>query len=466
MAVPIQTWGSLGRIGAEQRDFAQSTTEYLEANEVYDLFKDLLHQVVIHQPENPIKFLQDQLKAKPPLSICVIGPPGISRSKYCQQLAQDYNIKHIHVGKLLRAKKELKEVIEAGDLVDDQTVISTVKAELSKARFGWVLDGFPRTKVQAQALTPKEAGFCLDKVLLLYTGEAAIRKRYAAKVAAQGFSAAEKEDLISTRLQKYQRHVISIVELYKNVIKQIEVSASDDDQNMVYGMITRCLQVRPYSNATQRPHRISVIGPPGAGRSTQCRALSTTYGLVHVDLAPLVTKYQLEIGLKTEELPPEYIGDEELCSIVGKRLNEIDCARKGWVLDGFPKTQAQAEFLRQSHLWPTRLIALQLSEEDVLMRCSARRVDPVTRAAYYKPPNNVEVRQRLIQAEYDQQDNLRSRYRVFHDNLDKVRSTFPLKYSAVMGDGSPSEVTEEMQKTVDKALPSELEQDPSSNNGA
>jgi adenylate kinase len=463
MAVPIQTWGALGKIGAEQRDFAQKTTEYLESNEVYDLFQDLLRQLVVHQPDQPIKFLQEQLKAKPPLSVCVIGPPGINRTKYCAQIAQDFSIKHIHVGKLLRAKKELKEVIEAGDLVDDKVVIDTVKAELAKAKNGWVLDGFPRTKVQAQALTPKEAGYCLDKVLLLYTGEAAIRKRYAAKVAAQGFSAAEKEDLINTRLQLYQRHVISIVELYKNIIRQVEVSASDDDQNLVYSVIQRNLHVRAHSNAPLRAHRICIIGPPGSGRTSQARALAKVYGLVHVDLAPLLTKFQQQKGVQVEELPPERIGDEALCAMVGKRLNEIDCCRKGWILDGFPKTQAQAEFLRQSHLWPTRIVALQLSEEDVISRASIRRIDPVTKAAYYKPPANVEVRQRLVQAEYDSTDMVRARYQMHYENLEKVRSAFPLMYTTVLGDALTQEVTMEIQTVIDKAMPHELAQDASNN---
>jgi len=121
MAIEVQTWGTLGTMVAEQREAGGKTAEFLEANEVYDLFGHLLRQVVVHQPKDPIKFLQEQLKTRPPLSVCVIGPPGINRSKYCAQIAQDYltPAKHIHVGKLLRQRKELKDVIEAGSLVDD-----------------------------------------------------------------------------------------------------------------------------------------------------------------------------------------------------------------------------------------------------------------------------------------------------------------------------------------------------------
>jgi len=466
MAVPVQTWGTLGSMVAEQKEFGAKTAEFLEANEVYDLFGHLLRQVIIHQPANPVKFLQDQLKTKPPLTVCVIGPPGINRSKYCQQIAADYNIKHVHVGKLLRMKKELKDVIEAGALVEDKIVIDVVKAELQKARLsGWVLDGFPRTKVQAQTLSLKEMGFCLDKVLLLNTGEKAIRQRYAAKVVAAGYNAAEKEDLINARLQQYQRHVISIAELFRNVIRQIEVSAGDDDQNLTYGIIKSNLHVRPYSNAVLRPPRLCIMGPCGSGRTTQCKILAKQYGIVHVDLAPLIRAHQKATGQAVEDVPPEFMGDEELCSIVGRRLNQTDCLRKGWVLDGFPKTPSQAEFLRQAHLWPSRMIHLKIEEDDAVNRVAHRRIDPVTCMAYYRNPNSVAVRQRLVQAEYDQGDSVKERYKLHSSNIDRVMQTFPLCSSTVRADAEIQSVTKTIQSRVDQPLPTELAQDPQAGEG-
>lgn len=244
------------------------------------------------------------------------------------------------------------------------------------------------------------------------------------------------------------------------------MSASDDDQNQVYSVIQRNLHVRAHANAPLRAHRICIIGPPSSGRTTQAKALAKIYGLVHVDLAPLLSKYQQTTGRMVEELPPEYIGDEELCSIVGKRLNETDCRRKGWILDGFPKTEAQAEFLRQSHLWPSRMIALQLTEEDTLERCSIRRVDPVTKAAYYTLPQSVEVKQRLVQAEYDMSDKVQRRYQMHYANLTKVQMAFPLVYSQVVADGAPQDVTGEIQGVIDKALPSELAQDAANGSAA
>lgn len=446
---------------AEQREAGAKTAEYLEANEVYDLFGHLLRQVIVHQPANPVKFLQEQLKARPPLTVCIIGPPGINRTKYCQQLASDYKVTHVHVGKLLRQRKELQATIEAGDLVEDQIVIDVVHAELKKSRHtGWVLNGFPRTKVQAQTLANKDIGFCLDKVLLLNTGEKAIRAQYARKIAAAGAGAADKEDLINTRLQQYQRHVISLVELFKNVIRQIEVSAGDDDQGIIYTTIKNNLHVRPYSNAPHRPSRVCIIGACGSGRSTQCKVVAKQYGLVHVDLPPLVRAHQKANKMTVEDVPPEFLSDEELSSIVGNRLKQTDCMRKGWVLDGFPKTPAQAEFLRQAHLWPTRMIHMKVGEEEVVNRLSTRQIDPITCIAYYKTPNSVAVRQRLVQAEFDQPDRVRERCQLHEDNVDRVIQTFPMVASTVNGVADIAEVSKNIFSRLEQPLPTELAQDP------
>jgi len=299
----------------------------------------------------------------------------------------------------------------------------------------------------------------LDKILLLNTGESVIRQRYAQKMGD------DKEDLINNRLQQYQRHVISLVELFKNVIRQIEVTSGDDDQGLTYNTIKANLHVRPYSNAPLRSPRICVVGPCGSGRTLQCKLIAKQYGVQHIDLAPLIRAYQKASGMTIEDIPPEFMSDEEICSIVGKRLKQTDCMRKGWVLDGFPKTAAQAEFLRQSHMWPTRLVQIKIDEEEIVTRVSHRRIDPVTCIAYYKNPNSVAVRQRLIQAEFDQPANVKARFKTHNDNVDRVVQTFPLLASAVVGNAEISEVTKNIFGRLDQPLPTELAQDPEGGEG-
>merc|ERR1719271_2203488 len=230
--------------------FIDKTNEYLEANEVYDLFDGLLKQLVIQQPANPIKFLMEQLKKKPPLTVCVLGPPGVNRSRFCGRLSAEYKVKHIQVGKLLRDKRELKDEIETGALVRDDVVIDIVKKEVQKAKgTGWVLDGFPRTKVQAQAL--QTCGVCLDRVLLLNGSEKMIRQKYAVKMSAAGLDIEAQEEAINRRLQHYCRHVTTVAECFKNVLRQIDATTGDD--GMIYESVKKMISLRPYSNAPLRP---------------------------------------------------------------------------------------------------------------------------------------------------------------------------------------------------------------------
>lgn len=443
---------------AETQEFVDKTNEYLESNEVYDLFDSLLKQLVIHQPANPIKFLMEQLKKKPPLMVCVLGPPGVNRSRFCGRLAAEYKVKHIQVGKLLREKRELKDEIETGALVRDDVVIDVVKKEVAKAKgTGWILDGFPRTKVQAQAI--QTCGVYLDRVLLLNGSEKMIRQKYAVKMSAAGYDIEAQEEAINRRLQHYFRHVTTVAECFKNVLRQIDATTGDDD--MIYESIKKMISLRPYSNAPLRPPRVILIGPCGSGRSTQCQMLAKHYGCVHVDIAALVKDLQEKKKSTVAEVPPEFVSDEELCELVGKRLNEIDCVRKGWVLDGFPKTPSQAEFMRKAHLWPSRVCNLTIDEDAVVQRLSSRRIDPVTGIAYYGPPPTVSIRQRVIQAEYDQADAVRDRYQKFQDCVGEIVRTFAgVQPAPIKGDQTIFKVQEILQEFIDRPLPKEVTQDP------
>jgi adenylate kinase len=447
---------------AEKQEFVDKTNEYLESNEVYDLFDSLLKQLVINQPANPIKFLMEQLKKKPPLMICVLGPPGVNRSRFCGRLAAEYKVKHIQVGKLLKERRELKDEIETGTLVRDDVVIDIVKKEVAKAKgTGWVLDGFPRTKVQAQAL--QTCGVYLDRVLLLNGSEKMIRQKYAVKMSAAGLDIEAQEEAINRRLQHYFRHIVSVAECFRNVLRQNDGTTGDDD--MINESMKKMIQLRPYSNAPLRPPRVAIVGPCGSGRSTQCQMIAKHYGCVHVDIAALVKDVQDKNKSAVAEVPAEFVSDEELCDLVGKRLNEIDCVRKGWVLDGFPKTAGQAEFLRKAHLFPSRVLCLTVDEDVVVQRMSSRRIDPVTGIAYYGPPPTVSIRQRVIQAQYDQADGVRDRYQKFQDNVGEVLRTFAgLQPQPVKGDQTIFKVQEVMQEIIDRPLPKEVAQDPEEEN--
>ncbi len=109
--------------------------------------------------------------------ILLMGPPGAGKGTQAAKLVERYNIPHISTGDMFRAAvkeqtemgKQAKAYMDAGQLVPDNVTIGIVKERLSKpdAKQGFILDGFPRTLEQAEALdtTLKELGISLHTVL-------------------------------------------------------------------------------------------------------------------------------------------------------------------------------------------------------------------------------------------------------------------------------------------------------------
>merc|ERR1719420_2163888 len=276
-----------------------------------------------------------------------------------------------------------------------------------------------------------------------------IRQKYAVKMNAAGLDIEKQEEAINRRLQHY----------FRNMLRQIDATTGDDD--MIYESMKKMISLRAYSNAPLRPPRVIIIGPCGSGRSTQAQMIAKHYGCVHVDIAALVKDLQEKKNSAVAEVPAEFVSDEELCEVVGKRLNEIDCVRKGWVLDGFPKTPSQAEFMRKAHLWPSRVCNLTVDEDTVVQRLSSRRIDPVTGIAYYGPPPTVSIRQRVIQAQYDQADAVRDRYQKHQENVGEIVRIFAgVQPQPIKADQTVFKVQEVLQEFIDRPLPKEVAQDP------
>lgn len=111
------------------------------------------------------------------MHILLMGPPGAGKGTQAAQLVEKFHIPHISTGDMFRAAvkegtllgKQAKEYMDNGQLVPDSVTIGIVKERLAKAdcSTGFILDGFPRTTEQAEALdrTLQELGIKLDRVI-------------------------------------------------------------------------------------------------------------------------------------------------------------------------------------------------------------------------------------------------------------------------------------------------------------
>lgn len=140
-----------------------------------------------------------------------------------------------------------------------------------------------------------------------------------------------------------------------------------------------------------------LLGPPGAGKGTQAERISEIYAIPHISTGDIFRenlKKGTELGRRAKEYMNrgELVPDEVVIGIVRDRLAEPDCER-GFVLDGFPRTVAQADALKEMLAAMGRAIDhvlnIQVADEVVVERLTARRTCRACGAIYhlaFNPP--------------------------------------------------------------------------------
>jgi len=178
-----------------------------------------------------------------------------------------------------------------------------------------------------------------------------------------------------------------------------------------------------------KPPQIIIFGAPASGKGTQCEILKKELALVHLSTGDMLrdaVKKGTEIGnlAKSYMAAGKLVPDEVVIGIVKERLAQDDCVRRGWLLDGFPRTKPQAEALANAGIHPDRFILLNVPDETLIERVVGRRSDPVTGAIYHlkfaPPPNDSNVLGRLVQREDDTEEKARFRLSQYYANVQAV----------------------------------------------
>ena len=178
-----------------------------------------------------------------------------------------------------------------------------------------------------------------------------------------------------------------------------------------------------------------LLGPPGAGKGTQAKMLTERYGVPQVSTgdilrAAVAAGTPLGKEAKTYMDRGALVPDEVVIGIVRDRLGEPDC-RKGYLLDGFPRTVAQAEaltrMLKKLGAPLPRVVSLEVGEEELVRRLSGRRTCPACGEPFHVEfhPPRVEgtcdkCRGRLIQREDDKEETIRHRLQVYRKQTEPL----------------------------------------------
>jgi adenylate kinase len=189
------------------------------------------------------------------MRIVLVGPPAAGKGTQAGRLVDRFGGVHIATGDILRSNAErgtelgrtASRYMDRGELVPDDVIIDMVLERLGEGDCagGFVLDGFPRTVPQAEALGKRleELGRPLDVVVSLEVGEDELRRRLSARAEEQDRAEDEDEDAIARRLELFDRETEPLLDFYDGQGLLVSVQA-EGDVDEVTGRIAAALDGR------------------------------------------------------------------------------------------------------------------------------------------------------------------------------------------------------------------------------
>ncbi|WP_025324268.1 adenylate kinase [Deferrisoma camini] len=176
--------------------------------------------------------------------------------------------------------------------------------------------------------------------------------------------------------------------------------------------------------------RLILLGPPGAGKGTQAKRLIERYGIPQIstgDILRAAVRDGTDLGKKAKQYMDagKLVPDEVVIGIIEERLQEADCAN-GFILDGFPRTVAQADALNRvlANLGQAidHVVSIEVPDEELVERLTGRRTCRGCGAMYhvkFSPPKAQGVCDKcggeLYQRDDDREETIRARLKVYHE---------------------------------------------------
>ncbi len=170
------------------------------------------------------------------MNILILGPQGSGKGTQAKRIAAEYGVAHVATGDMFRAAiaagtplgLKVEPLLASGQLVPDDLTVGLIQARLqdADAAGGFVLDGFPRTMAQAEALDGMLAGIGrrLDVVLELLIAEEICIERMRGRAREEG-RGDDTPEVIAARLEVYRRETVPVVEHYRATGRLVGIRA-------------------------------------------------------------------------------------------------------------------------------------------------------------------------------------------------------------------------------------------------
>lgn len=205
--------------------------------------------------------------------------------------------------------------------------------------------------------------------------------------------------------------------------------------------------------------RIILLGVPGSGKGTQAQFIVEKYDIPQIstgNMLRVAVKSGTSLGLETKKIMDEggFVSDEIILNLIKERISQNDC-KKGFLLDGFPRTIAQGEGLKQMGIEIDKVIKIAVDDSEIIKRISGRRVHLASGRSYhieYKKPIKKGIDditgEVLIQRSDDTKETIKKRLSAYHEQTEPLVEYYSneehVKFNLVEGVGTVKSITEKV----------------------
>ena len=175
--------------------------------------------------------------------------------------------------------------------------------------------------------------------------------------------------------------------------------------------------------------RLILLGAPGAGKGTQANFIKEKYNIPQIstgDMLRAAIKAGTELGLAAKKVMDAggLVSDDIMIGLVKNRLQEADCAN-GYLFDGFPRTIAQADAMKDNGINVDYVLEIDVPDELIVERMSGRRSHPASGRVYhtkFNPPKVADTDdvtgEPLVQRDDDKEETVKKRLAVYHNQTE------------------------------------------------
>ena len=206
--------------------------------------------------------------------------------------------------------------------------------------------------------------------------------------------------------------------------------------------------------------RIILLGSPGSGKGTQAQFITEKYGIPQIstgDMLRAAVKAGTPLGVEAKKVMDAggLVSDEIILGLIKERIAQADCVN-GFLLDGFPRTIAQAEGLIKMQVDIDNVIEIAVDDAEIIKRMAGRRVHLTSGRTYHIEFNKPEQEgldnvtgEVLVQREDDKEETVKKRLAVYHEQTKPLVDFYSakgqsVKFNSIAGVGSVSDITDKV----------------------